>query len=196
MSLLPTGFDPRAEVIYLLHLVQIDAVSGTYGFMPGQEGVYRDINGFSWYGSQLISAGEVAWSRDGSAPAGALTMSYFQDPSAPDLMQQLRETGDDQVRGRPVRFYIVPMTDAAQFYAPTFAPILIATKRAGSLAVEYEGDVTRRFQLTLEGPAALRRAARGLNYTVQDHNRLIGAAGNPSLEFIPNDTRTEEKLFG
>ena len=196
MSVLPAGFDPRAEIVGLLTLVQIDAVSGTYGFMPGQEGRFTDANGFTWYGSQLIGAGDVDWSRDGTAPQGQLTLSYFQDPSAPDLIQQLRDSGDAETRGRPVRFYIQPLTDMAQFFAPTFAPLLIATKVAGPLTFEIEGDVIRRITLALEGPSALRRASRGLNYNVEDHNRLIGTTGNPSLEFAPSDARQEEKLFG
>lgn len=196
MSILPPEFDPRAEIIGLLNLIQIDAASGTYGFMPGQDGVFVDFNGFTWYGSQLISGGETDWSRDGTAPQGQVTLSYFQDPNAPDLIDELRASGDDATRGRAVRYYIQPITDVAQFYAPTFPPILIATKVAGSLTTEIEGDVTRRLSISLEGPAALRRSARGLNYNVADHNRLIGQVGNPSLEFIPQDSRQEEKLFG
>lgn len=195
MSLLPEGFDPRAPIIGLLDLVSIEAPSGLYRFMVGQEGIFRDLAGNPWYGSQLISASALEWSRDGKAPGGSLTLNYFQDPTAPDLIDQLQASGDADIKGAPVRFYVQPLASHADLYAPRWAPVLVATKTAGTLRYEFQGDVQRSISLTLEGPAALRRTARGLNYTVADHARLIGAA-NPSLEYMPQIARPEEKLFG
>lgn len=195
MSVLPEGFDPRAQIVGIMDLVSIEAPSGLARFMVGQEGVFRDRDGNAWYGSQLISASALAWSRDGKAPAGGLTLSYFQDPTAPDLIERLREGGDLEIRGAPVRFYIQPVNDRAELYAPRFAPILIATRAAGPVTVEIINDLQRSLSLAIEGPVALRRTARGLNYTVSDHARLIGSP-NPSLEYMPQIARPEEKLFG
>lgn len=195
MSVLPEGFDPRAEVRGLLDLVSIEAPSSLYRFMVGQEGVFRDRNGHAWYGSQLISASPLEWSRDGKAPGGSLTLSYFQDPVAPDLIEQLQASEDADIKGAAVRFYVQPLASHADLYAPQWAPVLVATKTAGTLRYEFVGDLQRSITLNIEGPAALRRTARGLNYTVADHARLIGTP-NPSLEYMPQIARPEEKLFG
>lgn len=195
VSFWPADYDPRAEIQSALDLVLIDAPSGSARFMVGQEGVFTDASGAQWVGSQLISAEPLEWPRDGTAPAGGLTLSYFQDPSAPDLIDQLREAGDDVLRGRKVWFYIQPLTRIEDFYAPQHMPVLVATRVAGALRFSAEGDVTRSLQLSIEGPMASRRSARGLNYEVPDHEALIGRA-NPSLGLMPKDARQEEQLFG
>lgn len=195
MSFWPAGYDPRAEIIGVLDLVAIDAPSGPARFMVGQEGRFRDAAGNHWWGSQLVSADPLEWSRDGTAPAGALTLSYFQDPAAPELIDELRESGDDVLRGRKVEFFVQPLGRVEDFYAPQHMPVLVATRTAGALRFSAEGDVVRHLQLSIEGSMAPRRAARGLYYTVADHEALIGET-NPSLTYMPTDARQEETLFG
>lgn len=195
MSFFPEGFDPRADIVGLIDLVSIDAPSGLARFMVGQDGVFTDADGNRWIGSSLITASPPELSRDGTAPAGQLTLSYFQDPEGADLISALRASGDTAIRGAVIRHYVQPLTDVSQFYAPVHAPVLVATKTAGTLRTEIVGDLQRSLSVDVEGPTAMRRAARGLNYTVDDHARLTGAP-NPSLELMPQTSMTEEKLFG
>ena len=195
MTMFPDGFNPRDEIIGALALVAIDAPSGIARFMPGQEGKFTDSAGAVWWGSQLIDDGDVEWSRNGEAPAGQLSMTYFQDPDAPALIDELRESGDDVLRGRTIWFHLQPLGRHEDLYAPRWPPILIATRTAGALQFEAQGDVVRRLTLMIEGPLAPRRTARGFYYTVADHGALIGTP-NPSLAYMPQHSRAEEKLFG
>lgn len=195
MSFWPSGFDPRAEILGALVLVDIDAPSGLARFMLGQDGVFTDRSGNKWWGSQLIGADAIEWGRDAEAAQATLTLTYYQDPQADSLIEQLRDSGDEAIKGSRVRFFIQPLTDMAQLYAPLFDPVLVSTKTASSLGFSAEGDVVRRLTLTMEGPFAGRRSKRGLYYTVNDHEALIGEA-NPSLTYMPNDTRQREQLFG
>jgi hypothetical protein len=195
VSFWPAGFDPRAEVRGFLRLVSIDAPSGLARFIIGQDGRFTDTSGNAWVGSQLIEAGGITLSRDGSAPAASLTLSYFQDPDAPDLIEQIQESGDTAISGSVVRYYLQPINDIAEFYAPVFAPILRATRVAAGLSFTMEGDVARSITVSLEGPFRARASRRGFLYTVDDHARLVGSA-NPSLEFMPTNNLVLEKLYG
>lgn len=195
MTAWPADFDLRAEVIGLLDLVEMDTPDGPARFMPGVDARFVDIAGREWIGSQLISGSAIEWAREGQAPEGELTLSYFQDPDAPDLIQQLRTLGSDYVRGQAVRFYVQPLGSVAEFSAPVYPPVLVATRVARTLTYEIDGDVSRRLTLSIESQLAARRGARGLYYTTEDHSRLVGAA-NPSLQFMPSESRVEEQLFG
>ena len=195
MTFWPAGFDPRAEIVGYMRLASIDAPSGLARFMIGQDGIFTDLNGNVWTGSQLIEPSEMTLSREGKAPAASLSLSYFQDPDAPDLIEQIRESGDSEIRGSTVRFYLQPLTDVSEFYAPQFAPVLRATRVASGLKFEAQGDTVRKISVSLEGPFRARVSARGLFYTPPDHAALIGAA-NPSLEYMPQDEQQIEKLFG
>lgn len=195
MSFWPPGFDPRAEIKGFLRLADIDAPSGLARFMIGQDGVFTDVSGNTWTGSQLIEADAPALSRDGSAPEASVTLSYFQDPDASDLIDELKASGDIAIRGSLVRFYLQPIGDVAEFYAPRWAPILRATRLAAGLRIEATGDTVRRLTVTLEGPYRARVSRRGFLYTTDDHARLIGAP-NPSLRYMPTDGQVLEKLFG
>lgn len=198
MSLFPAGFNARAEVSGIIDLVEIDAPSGLARFMIGQDGVFTDALGRAWTGSQVIGCSGYDWSRGQSAEEGTLSMSYFQDPAAPSLIDQLRESGDIDIAGRAVRFWLQPLLSMGDFYAPVLAPVLAATRVARSVAFHAEGDTIRRLTLSFEGAMQYRRRTRGFLYTVSDHNRLLGGPDpeNPSLEFVPIDGRPEEPLFG
>lgn len=197
MSLFPSGFDPRDEITGLIDLVEIDAVSGVARFMIGTDGVFRDSLGRSWYGSQVIGCSGYDWSRGASAEDGSLSMTYFQDPAAASLIDDLRASGDINVAGRAVRFYLQPLAGVAGFYAPTWPPVLVATKVGRSVSYSAEGDTIRRLTLSFEGAMQHRRRKRGFYYTALDHNRLLGnpETPNPSLEFVPIDGRADEPLF-
>lgn len=195
MSFWPSGFDPRAEIFGYMRLASIDAPSGLARFMIGQEGIFTDTDGNAWVGSQLIEPSELTLSRGAEAPAGSVSLTYFQDPDAPDLIEQIRTSGDDAIRGSIVRFYLQPLTDIVQFYAPIYPPILRATRVASGLGFEAQGDTVRKIMLSLEGPFRARVSARGLFYTVTDHAALIGEA-NPSLQYMPQIDQQIEKLYG
>lgn len=198
MSMFPAGYDLRSEIIGALDLVEIDAVSGLARFMIGQDGRFTDTSGRVWYGAQVIGCTGYDWSRGDAAEDGALTLSYFQDPAAVSLIDQLRESGDLDVAGRAVRFYVQPIRSVADFYAPTLPPVLTATRAARSVTYAAEGDTMRRLTLSYEGVMQHRRRMRGFYWTVRDHNRLLGSPDpeNPSLEYVPVDARPEEPLFG
>lgn len=197
MSFFPAAFDPRAPLIGILDLVEIDAPSGVVRFMPGQEGVFRDRSGNAWLGSQLIAVNPLEFPRNGEAPAVELTLSYFQDPDAPDLITQLRETGDDLLDGRAVRFYRQPLGSHADWVVPQWDPVLVATLTIrGGPSFHLSGPAARRITIQAEGAHEFRRAVRPRIYTTADHNRLIGDTDNPSLGLMPTTARQEEKLYG
>lgn len=195
MSTFGEGFNPRDEILGLIGLIEVETPEGPARFMAGIDGVFRDSEGREWIGSQLLQASEVEWSRSGEAPEGVITLSFFQDPDAPDLVGQVRELGAAYLAGRKVRYFVQPIRSMSDFYAPGLPMILIATRIAGSVTYEMNGDIARRMTLSVEGPMAARRAARSRFYTVEDHSRLVGAA-NPSLQFMPLEPREEEALFG
>ncbi len=196
MTFWPEGFDARGEIVGYLRLASIDAPSGLARFMIGQDGRFIDIDGNAWIGSQLIQVSEIELPREAVAPAAMIGLSYFQDPDAPDLIDQINESGDSAIAGSIVRIYLQPLTDMADFYKPQLPPILRATRVVASgLKVKFQGDTVRSIAVQLEGPFRARVSSRGMFYNVEDHARLIGAA-NPSLQFMPQDGRQDEKLYG
>lgn len=195
MSALGEGFNPRDDILGLIGLIEVETPDGPMRYMAGIDGVFRDSQGREWVGSQLLQASEVEWSRSGEAPEGVIALSFFQDPDAPDLIAQVRALGADYLEGRKVRYFVQPIRSMSEFYAPVLPMILIATRTAGSVSYEMQGDIARRMTLSVEGPMAGRRAARSRFYTVEDHSRLVGSA-NPSLQFMPLEPREEEALFG
>lgn len=195
MSFWPSGYDPRAEVIGYIRLVSIDAPSGLARFMVGQDGIFTDANGNQWFGSQLLQPSALTLSRDGKAPEASLSLSYFQDPDAPDLIDQIKESGDDAVRGSIVRFYMQPIGSVEEFTVPVFQPVLRGTRTAAGLRYEAHGDTVRKITLTIEGPLRARVSRRGYVYTVADHAALTGSE-NPSLRYMPQRDRQTEKLYG
>lgn len=195
MTFWPSGFDPRAEILGYLRLASIDAPSGLARFMIGQDGVFTDTEGTTWIGSQLIAPGDLTLPRDATAPEGAVTLSYFQDPDAPDLIDQIKDSGDDAIRGSPVRFYLQPIGSHEEFSRPIYPPILRATRRATHLRFTAQGDTVRSITLAMEGPFQARASRRGWVYSVADHAALVGAP-NPSLRFMPQINQRDEKLYG
>ena len=195
MSFWPEGFDPSADAVGFLTLIVVETEEGPFGFMPGVDGMFTDINGVIYWGSTLLSVPTLKYGIQGTAPEGALTMTFFQNPDAPDLISQLRAQGLSYVEGREVRFYVQPINSQAEFSAPTMAPILFAVRTSARLSFEANGAVQRRITLEFEGPFAGRNEASKLVWSTADHSALWGAA-NPSLQYMPNSNFEEQKLWG
>ena len=195
MSFFPEGFDPRSEAIGLLDLVSIDTPDGLFRFLLGVDGRFRDVDGHVWTGCQLIGASDLRASIQGEAPSGTLTLSFIQDPADGDLVGEIRALGTDYVRGRAVTFLLQPLDSFEELQAPVFAPVPWLTRRAQHIEFDLTGALERRITLAIEGPFTGRNTAPGLQYTVADHARLIGAP-NSSLRLMPTDTYQEQKLFG
>lgn len=195
MTFFPDGFDPRADLAGKFELANINTPEGDFGFLIGVDGIFTDITGKKWYGSRLIGAGDLEMSIGGTAPAGEVTLSFFQDPEAESLVAEIKSLGVDYVKGRPITFYVQPFTTQEELYSPKVAPIQVARRTMRAISFAANQALDRSITVNFEGPFENRKAAfRGI-YNTDDHARLIGAP-NPSLEFIPRENQQEEKLFG
>jgi hypothetical protein len=194
MSFFPEGFDPRAEVIGVLDLIKIDTPDGVYGFMPGVDGKFTDIDGQEYWGGILITDGALQMAIQGTAPEGEIGMAFFSDPDGAQLIADIRELGLDYVQGRAITFLIQPLTDMAQFYAPVLSPIQIAQRRMTRISYAMTGPIQRQLSVGYEGVFAGRNAGPGLFYTTEDHAKLLGTA-NPSLTYMPRDDFTEKQMY-
>lgn len=195
MSLFPAGYDPRDDVVGMMELVSIDTADGVFRFVLGGDGIFTDTLGRRWIGSQLLDCSELRMSIQGEAPSGTIGLSFIQDPDDGDLIGQIKELGSDYIKGRELTFWLQPIKTMAEFVAPTIPPIPWLRRKAVHVEFDLTGLIERRITLAFEGPFTGRNTAPGLQYTVADHARLIGAA-NASLRFMPTDTFQEEKLFG
>ena len=195
MSFFPTGFNPRDLSIGMLDLVNISTPGGEHGFLLGADGAFTDVNGKVWWGSTLFSVTGLQSAIDGIAPEGAITLSYFQDPNAPDLIDQVRALGLPYLKGRDITFYVQPLASIAEMSAPVWAPIPWLKRTVQSLTFTATGAQDRSITLSFESWAADRAAARRIVLNTEGHAQIIGEA-NPSLEFMPTVDFQEEKLFG
>lgn len=198
MSFFPPEFNPRADVVGLLTLANVNTPDGDFGFLLGVDGKYTDITGKDWWGSVLIAGPDIEMPINGVAPAGQISLTWFADPTqvgvGAGLIEDIKTLGADYVHGRALTFYVQPLTDMKQLWAAVMAPIPFAQVKMQSIGFALSGTSERSITLTWEGAFAGRNTARGLNYTTSDHARLIGAA-NPSLRYAPMDGRQVEKLF-
>jgi hypothetical protein len=198
MSFFPPGFDPRDDVVGLLTLANINTPDGDFGFMLGVDGKFTDVTGKNWWGTVLVDSPDIEMSINGLAPAGQLSLSWFSDPTqiGPEagLIDDVKDLGTDYIRGRSLTFYVQPLTDTNQLWAPVIAPIRFAQVAMQSISFTLSGSFERSLSLSWEGAYVGRNTARGLYYTTTDHARLIGAA-NPSMTYAPMDGRQVEKLF-
>jgi len=183
------------EVVGKFELANINTPDGDFGFLLGADGIFTDINGKKWYGSQLISTNKLEYAINGKSPAGEITMSFFQDPDAPDVIQQLKALGSDYINNRLITFYIQPLTSMEDMYKPTIAPYKIATRVMRTIRLTAAGAQNRTIVLTFESAWENRRRMKRRVYNTVDHQRYIGGF-DPSLSFIPTVDFEEEKLFG
>lgn len=195
MSFFPDDFDPRDEVIAALDLVEIDTPDGTQRFLLGTDGIFTDSEGRDWVGSALVSVSNLESAIDGIAPQGQITLSYFQDPTMPDLITEVRAQGAGYVDGREIRFYTQPIRTPAEFQAPTSPPLRWLTRVMRKLTFSASGAQDRSIGVSFETWAERRKSARRLILNTEGHEALTGSA-NPSLSLMPTNDFEEEKLFG
>lgn len=195
MSFFPQTFDPRDDVVGLLDLVEVETQQGPARFLIGVEGVFRDVTGNEWVGSQLVSIGSLKSAIDGIAPEGTATLSFFQDPDAKNLITQLREQGTEYTVGKTITFFVQPIGSMAEFYAPTTPPIQWLQRVMTNIGYSANGALDRSITLAFEAWSQYRRSARRIAMNTEGHARLTGSP-NPSLEFAPTVDFQEEKLFG
>ncbi|MFC4668929.1 hypothetical protein ACFO5X_10220 [Seohaeicola nanhaiensis] len=195
MSFFPSESYRRGDIIGGLDLCEIDTAGGPARFIIGADGVFTDVNGNTWVGSSLGSVSSLGSAIGGEAPEGSMTLSFFQDPRAPDLVAQVKALGLDYIRDRPVTFYIQPFATMEELYAPVCPPLRWLRRIARSLTFSANGAQDRSITLSFEAWSEKRRAARRIALNTEGHARLIGEP-NPSLEHIPTTDFEEEKLFG
>ncbi|MGR3452874.1 hypothetical protein [Pseudooceanicola sp.] len=195
MTLSLSDWNPRDAVVGVLDLCNINTPDGDFGFLLGQDGIFTDVNGKRWYGSTLISVPKLQSAIDGIAPAGTIDLTFIQDPSMPDLVDQVKELGLEYLDGRPITFWIQPIRSMAELQAPVLAPHLHLTRTMRSLTFTASGARDRRITLGFEPWTEDRRAARRIALNTEGHAKLTGTA-NPSLTFMPTENFEEEALFG
>ncbi len=195
MSFFPAGFDPSDDAVAALELVKIDTPDGPARFVLGTDGVFTDSEGNEWTGSTLISGEGTDVAVGGVAPSGSLTLSFFQDPTAGSLIEEIKELGVDYVDGQSVTFYIQPINDMGDFYGPSTPPLRYMERTARTLSYNLSGARDRSITLVYESVFEGRSAAPGIVYNTKGHEKLIGSA-NPSLEFMPTSDYQEEPLWG
>lgn len=192
---LPADYDLRSPVLAVVDLVALDTTAGMVRLLLNDDGLFRDVSGNLWYGSKLISASEIDFSINGTAPAIQLSLSFVQDPDAEDLIAAVQAYGVASVRNRPATFYMQYLESTGQFFKPVFAPQRLTTRTMMNLEYVFDGPQVRQIVLTVEGPFNLRSRPAGGRYNTDDHSRRVGAP-NPSLEFMPTNQFDEQPLFG
>lgn len=195
MSFFPEGFDPGGTLKGGLDLCAIETPDGPARFIIGTDGVFVDVNGDQWFGTQLASVSSLGSALDGQAPEGSVTLSFFQDPDADDLIAQVKALGFAYIAGRKITFYVQPCASIEEFYAPKVAPVQWMQRTMRSLTFGVSGAQDRSITLGFEAWTENRRAARRIVLNTEGHAKLIGHE-NPSLKHMPTTDFEEEKLFG
>ena len=195
MNFLTTPEERAVGIFAALDLCEVNTLDGPARFILGADGVFTDINGNTWVGSQLGAVSSLGAAIGGEAPEGEITLSYFQDPDADDLIAQLIALGVDYVGGQEVRFYVQTFASHAEFYAPVKAPVLWLTRIARKLTFSAGGAQDRSITLSFEAWSENRMAAGRTVLNTKGHAKLIGEE-NPSLTYIPTTDFQEQKLFG
>tara|TARA_R110002049_G_scaffold175735_5_gene343037 strand:- start:3333 stop:3920 length:588 start_codon:yes stop_codon:yes gene_type:complete len=188
------GLNPRDDLTGQFDLVNINTPDGDFGFVIGIDGIFTDVNGKVWHGSSVIAATDMASIIGGEAPSGTITLSYFQDPSLPDLQAQILALGNGYLDGRSIQFYWQPFTTASDMYAPTIAPILEHTRTMRGVTLDKSGPQGRSITVPFEAWTEGRNMTRRVPFSVAGHEFLLGAT-NPSLTYRPTDNEPDEKLF-
>lgn len=189
------GFDPRGDGLGKLELVEIDTPDGVFRFGIGFDGRFVDHIGREWHGLQILRVSSLGSAINGVAPEGEMSLSFFQDPDAPDLVAQVQALGADYIAGREIRFLFQPIRSPEELYAPGLPPVLHTTRIMRTVTARASGAQDRTLTLTFEAWSEKRRAARRIRFDRAGHEQLLGAS-NPSLEWRPTDLREDEKLFG
>lgn len=195
MTFFPSDFDPRAPVRGVLSLCEIDTAGGTFRFIIGTDGIFVDAAGNEWLGSSLGNVSSLESAIGGAAPSGSITLAFFQDPDAPDMIQQIKALGVDYVAGREIRFYIAPLATPADMTNQTRTPVKWMTRFSRQISYKFSGAQDRRITLSFEAWSERRAAARRRVLNTEGHAEIIGRV-NPSLVYMPTVDFEDEKLFG
>lgn len=187
--------DARAEVIAVLHLVEVTTTEGPFRFMLGQDGIFTDVNGREWYGSTILSGSDDQMAIGDIAPRGSLNVTWLQDPSMPDVVAELKAKGLAYVYGLPLRFFVQPLASLERAYAPNEPPLHYLTRQQAGLSFAAEGPAQRSITLEYESVGQGRNHQRRMVYNTTDHSRLIGRQ-NPSLQFLPQEYVMSWPLVG
>ncbi|MGB1215863.1 MAG: hypothetical protein ACPG4X_21015 [Pikeienuella sp.] len=195
MSFFPDDYDPRDLVLGGLDLCEIDTPAGAQRFMIGTDGLFIDVNGNGWFGSELIGVTNLASAIGGNAPSGSVTLTFIQDPDEVDLISEVRALGMDYINGRSIKFFFQPIKSQAEFYAPTIAPIQFMERKMRTLTFAASGAQDRSITLGFEAWSEDRKSARRTILNTEGHSRMLDEY-NPSLEFMPTHGVVLQKLFG
>ncbi len=179
------AIDLRAPVLRYLELVEIEALSGTYRFIVCATADWTDANGNRWVGHEGIRLSALGEPINGVAPAGSLTLEYFQDPEKPDLFAELQASGDANIDGRALRLYSYFWEREQELYAPTRAPTLEYTFVMRSLTFTVGVGFERALTVHFESVNEWRAVSRAIAMDTAGHALLLDGQANPSLKFAP-----------
>lgn len=195
MSFFPRGYDPGGVLHGVLDLCEIDTSGGVGRFIIGTDGIFVDVQGNRWFGTQLAGVSSLGSALGGQAPEGNVTLSYFQDPDADDLIAKVKSMGVSAIDGRSISFFVQPCRSLQEFYQPKVPPSRWLTRTMRTLSYSAAGAQDRSITIGFEAWTEKRRAAGRLVLNTEGHARLIGHE-NPSLKHMPTNDFEEEKLFG
>ncbi|QPM89387.1 hypothetical protein [Pseudooceanicola algae] len=190
----PAWYDLTSDVVYGLRLVTLDTPDGLVRFMMNADATFIDIDGNAWTGCSLFAGGDDEYSVGGTAPSGQMSLTFFQDPGAADLVANVKAFGADYLAGRALVEWLQPIGCAEELTAPIVAPVKVMTRIMRKLSYSLNEDQTRSIILTYESRFEGRRSSRRRVWNEADHGALIGAA-NPSLRFVPQSFDNRQKLF-
>ena len=177
--------DLRAPVVRFIELAEIEAASGTYRFIIGTTGRWRDADGNEWVGSETIRLSALDEPINGVAPAGSLSLEYFQDPAKPDLFKELQESGDANIDGRTLRIYSYFWESEQELRSPTRPPQLEYTFIMRSIVFSAGVGFERSLAVNFESVNEWRTSAKAVALDTEGHAFLLGGTSNPSLKFMP-----------
>jgi len=181
-----SDIDLRAPVVRFLELIEIDAASGTYRFIAGTSGNWRDADGNVWIGSEAIRLSALDEPLNGVAPAGSLTLEYFQNPDKPDLFTQLQEGADADINGRTLRIYSFFWETEQELRSPTVSPWLEYTFIMRSLVFSAGVGFERSLSVHFESVNEWRATSKAVAMDTEGHAFILGGTSNPSLKFAPH----------
>ncbi len=191
-----SDLDLRAPVVRFIELVGIEAATDIYRFMIGVSDRWRDADGREWVGSEGITLSALSEPINGRAPAGSLTISYFQNPEGPDLFREIKESGDADVEGRALRIYSFFWETEQELRSPTRPPQLEYTFTMRSIVFSAGIGFERSLSVHFEGVNEWRANAGAVALNTEGHAHVLDGEANPSLKFAPNRTNAiYEALF-
>ena len=192
---IPATWDLEAEIVGYVTLVHLDTTEGVLRFLLGEDGTFTDASGNEWLGSKLLSIGAVELSIGDRVPTTEFSFTYTVDTDGEDLVSIARGFGLAAIRDRYATFYLQPLAQYEEFFAPTFSLVQIARRRMMQLRYDISGPKDRRVSVILDGPMNLASKPTNGRYTTPDATRRKGSE-DLSHEFMPTNPFDEQSLFG